>query len=82
MVDWRKFQINSNMPTDEVVVSIQRTISGTNGTFSADVPNPLSFAPLPFGLFSIDAKAIGKRSAISTKNEPIRMIVAIVFAST
>lgn len=54
MVDWRKFQINSNMPTDEVVVSIQRTISGTNGTFSADIPNPLSFAPLPFGLYSID----------------------------
>lgn len=54
MVDWRKFQINSNMPTDEVVVSIQRTISGSNGTFSADIPNPLSFAPLPFGLYSID----------------------------
>ena len=54
MVDYRKFKMNSNFKMDNVVFVKEQTLSGSSGSFSANILHGLSFVPLAFGLYSAD----------------------------
>lgn len=54
MVDYRKFAINSDFPTDDIVYSYQGNLSGDTWSQSATISHGLPFIPLVFGIYSVD----------------------------
>lgn len=54
MVDYRKFKMNSNYQTDNVVYTFNGTITSGDGySKTIDINHGLPFIPLPFGLYSL-----------------------------
>lgn len=57
MVDYSKFKIHSDYPTDNIVYATEMDLTTTYGDGyyrNVDISHSLPFIPLPFGIFSTD----------------------------
>lgn len=57
MVDYRKFKMNSDFKTDNIVYAYQKDLTTSYGDGyyrNIDITHSLPFIPLPFGIFSTD----------------------------